>query len=160
MVARFSLSILGSAAMIVGAFLTWFRIDAPAGAVGVPESTGIDLSWSIFYSTADPFGASFYSSAGVVAIALGVVALLGLAFRSGWLTRIAGALGIVAVVLFAITLFRVPGQDFGLGEIGVGAWLAAGGGLVALIGGFFGTRSAMAPAMPGAPPPPPAPPPA
>jgi hypothetical protein len=143
MPARIIFTIIGGAAMIVSAFLSWFRFEAPAGATDVPRTAGVNLDWSLFYSTADPFGANFYTSAGLVAIILGVLALLGLAFATGWLTRLAGALGIVAVVLFAITLYRVPEQEFDLTDIGVGAWVLALGSLVALIGGFLGSRRAV-----------------
>jgi hypothetical protein len=134
-IARIALTVLGAAAMILGAVLAWFPADQ--GGVG---TEGTAMSWSIFYSTEDPFGADFFASAGFVAIILGVLALLGLIPRSGWLTRIAGALGILAIVLYAISLYRVE-DGLGIGEIGVGAWLVAAGGLVALIGGFMGTRT-------------------
>ncbi|HJV04403.1 MAG TPA: hypothetical protein VJ868_03995, partial [Actinomycetota bacterium] len=92
-------------------------------------------------------------SVGFVTIILGLLALLGMAFRTGWLTRIAGALGIVVFVLYAITLYRVPG-DAGFGEIGIGAWLVLIGGILALIGGFLGTRTVVQ--QPATAPPPPA----
>lgn len=141
MVARIIFTIIGGTAMVVSAFVSWLRFELPEGAPDVVVRTsGINLDWSIFYSTADPFGAKFYASAGLVAIVLGLLALLGLAFGTGWLTRLAGALGIVAVVLFAITLFRVPNESFTLADIGLGGWVLALGGLIALIGGFLGTR--------------------
>jgi hypothetical protein len=83
---------------------------------------------------------TFVRTVGFVAIALGLLAVVGLAFRSGWLTRIAGALGIVQFVLFAITVSRAPGLTFP-GSVGVGAWLALAGGVIALAGGFLGTRT-------------------
>jgi hypothetical protein len=136
---RIILTLLGAAAMILGAFLGWFRFELPPGAEA-PGTTGIDASWSLFYSTEDPFtDTNFLMSAGFVAIILGLLALLGLAFRTGWLTRLAGALAIVAIVAYAITLYRVEG-DLGVADIGLGAWLVAAGGLIALIGGFFGSR--------------------
>jgi hypothetical protein len=135
--ARMVLTVLGAAGMIVGAFLAWFPADqAPPGA-----TDGTSMNWSIFYSTDDPFGAGFFTSAGFVTIILGILALLGMAFRTGWLTRLAGALGIVAIVLYAISLYRVEGANFGVGEIGIGAWLVLIGGILALIGGFLGTRT-------------------
>jgi hypothetical protein len=137
---RIILTLLGAAAMILGAFLDWFRFDAPAGAEGV-DTLGTNTDWSIFYSTEDPFtDVNFFMSAGLVAIVLGLLALLGLAFRTGWLTRLAGALAIIAIVLYAITLYRVPDGDFTVADIGLGAWLVLAGGLIALIGGFLGSR--------------------
>ena len=144
MPARIVFTIIGGAAMIVSAFLSWFRFDIPEGAPDVVVRTsGINLKWSIFYSTADPFGANFFTSAGSVAILLGILAILGLAFATGWLTRLAGALGIVAVVLYAITLYRVPEEAFDLTDIGIGGWVLLLGSIVALIGGFLGARRAV-----------------
>jgi hypothetical protein len=137
MVARMVLTVIGGAAMIIGAFLSWIQAPAPPGT----STAGTSMSTSIFYSTEDPFGASFFASAGFVAIVLGVVALLGLAFRTGFLTRVAGALGILAIVLYGVTLYRVPDAGLGLGDIGLGAWVVLVGGLLALIGGFMGTRT-------------------
>ncbi len=75
------------------------------------------------------------TSIGSVAIALGLVAVVGLAIRSGWLTRLAGALGVVAFALFAIEVYRSASS---LRSIEVGAWVALAGGVIALVGGFFG----------------------
>ncbi len=77
------------------------------------------------------------ASAGLVLIVLGVVALVGLVPPTGWLTRLAGALGIIAFALFLITLYRVQEVDL---DIGVGMWLVLVGGLLAVVGGFFGPR--------------------
>jgi hypothetical protein len=136
---RLVLSVLGAAGMIIGAFLPWFRFgegEAPPG-IGL---TGIEVSNSIFYSTDDPFGASFVESAGLAAIILGVLALLGMAFRSGWLTSVAGVLGIIAFALVLISLYRVPDAGFDVSNVGIGLWVVLAAGVVALIGGFFGTR--------------------
>jgi hypothetical protein len=137
MAARVIFTLLGAAGMIVGAFLPWFREVAPPG-IGLD---GVEVSFSVFYSTDDPFGASFIESAGLVAIVLGVLALLGLVFRTGWLTTLAGVLGIVAVALVVITLYRVEGQDFDIFNTGGGLQLVLAGGILCVIGGFFGARS-------------------
>jgi hypothetical protein len=136
---RLLLSVLGAAGMIIGSFLAWLRF----GEGMVPPNiglTGLDISNSVFYSTDDPFGASFVESAGLAAIILGVLALLGMAFRSGWLTSVAGVLGIIAFALVLITLYRVPDAGFDVSNVGIGLWVVLAGGVVALIGGFFGTR--------------------
>jgi hypothetical protein len=67
-------------------------------------------------------------------IALGLVALIGLAMHSGWLTRLAGVLGIVGVVLVGIGVYRVAGGQ----TTDVGVWICLAGSVLALIGGFFG----------------------
>jgi hypothetical protein len=136
---RILLSALGGAAMIFGGFLNWFRFgeqEVPPG-VGL---TGIDLSNSVFYSTDDPFGASFVESAGLVVIVLGVLAVLGMAFRTGWLTTLAGVLGIIAFALVLITLYRVPDAGFDVSNVGIGLWIVLAGGVIAVFGGFFGAR--------------------
>jgi hypothetical protein len=140
MAARVIFTLLGAAGLIVGAFAPWFRF----GAGEVPPGIGLDgveVSYTVFYSTDDPFGASFIESAGLVAIVLGVLALLGQVFRTGWLTTLAGVLGIVAVALVVITLYRVEGQDFGISNVGIGLWLVLAGGILSVIGGFFGARA-------------------
>jgi hypothetical protein len=139
MAARMLLTLLGAAGMILGAFLNWFRFgeqEVPPG-VGL---TGVDISNSVFYSTDDPFGASLVSSAGLVVIVLGVLALLGLVFRTGWLTTLAGVLGIVAFALVVITLYRVEEGGFGIGNVGLGLWITLAGAVLAVIGAFFGSR--------------------
>ncbi|HKX24977.1 MAG TPA: hypothetical protein VJP08_01545, partial [Actinomycetota bacterium] len=95
MAARLIFTLLGAAGMIVGAFLPWFSFDATEAPPGIGLD-GIESKYSVFYSTDNPFGASFFESAGLIAIVLGVLALLGLVFRTGWLTTLAGVLGIVA----------------------------------------------------------------
>jgi hypothetical protein len=127
-VPRLLLTLAGAAAMIVGAFGTWSAILAGT------QLTNRTLIQTTFTTT------TFLRSVGAIAIALGLGAVIGLAFRSGWLTRLAGALGIVAFVLFAIKLFRVPGP-FPTGAIGWGAWMFLAGSVVALIGGFLTTRT-------------------
>lgn len=140
MAARMIFTLLGAAGLIVGAFLAWFSFDAG----DVPPGTGlegVETKYSVFYSTDNPFGASFIESAGLIAIVIGVLALLGLVFRTGWLTTLAGVLGIVAFALVLVTLYRVEGQDFGIQTVGLGLWLVLAGGVLCVIGGFFGARS-------------------
>jgi hypothetical protein len=142
--ARMLLTVLGAAGMIVGAFLKW---------LSQADQLGTDIEVQVLWSFNIEGQAGFVSSVGFVTIILGLLALVGMAFRTGWLTRIAGALGIVVFVLYAITLYRVPG-DAGFGEIGIGAWLVLIGGILALIGGFLGTRTVVQ--QPATAPPPPA----
>jgi hypothetical protein len=136
---RIVLSVLGAAGMIIGAFLPWFAFE-PTQVPPTAGMAGTEIANSVYYSTADPFGATFVESAGLIAIVLGVLALLGMAFRTGWLTSVAGVLGIVAFALVLITLYRVPDAGFDLSNIGIGLWIVLAAGVVALIGGFFGTR--------------------
>ena len=73
---------------------------------------------------------------GFASIVVGLVAIVGLATGTGWLTRLAGAVAVVGFILFAIEIYRSSADD----TIGVGAWLALAGGIVTLIAGFFGPR--------------------
>ena len=120
---RVVLTLVGAAGLIVGAFLTW--IDGIRG-----TDLSIDALWrTTFHSTGQ-----FVQTIGFASIVVGLVAIVGLAFASGWLTRLAGAVGIVGFVLFAIQVFR----DSGSHTWGAGGWLALAGSIVVLIGGFLG----------------------
>jgi len=125
--ARVVLTLAGAAAMIVGPFLDWVEGREAT-------SIGIQALWRSDFSDRG----SFVQTLGFVFIVLGLLAIVGLAARTGWLTRIAGVLGIVAFVLFAIQVFRGSGDL----SIEVGAWVALGGSVVALIAGFLGARTA------------------
>jgi hypothetical protein len=133
-VGRVLLSAAGAAGLIVGSFLNFLA--------GI---NGTDMDDRAFYTTNFLTTGTFVRTVGFVMIVLGLVALLGLAPRSGWLTRIAGALGIIAFVLVAIQAYRAPGGQ----ALQTGAWVCLAGGIVALIGGFLGTRRTVVPAAGG-----------
>jgi hypothetical protein len=134
MAARLILTLLGAAGMIYGAFLSWLRVPGVDA-----DAPGTEVEWNVFFSpNAEP--SSFWTSAGFVIIVLGVLAVIGLAFRTGWLTSLSGAVAVAAMILLAITFYRVAEVDLGIQNFGLGAWLIVGGGLLALIGGFFGAR--------------------
>jgi len=135
LLARVLLTLLGAAGMIIGGFMNWTH-----------GMNGVDLSYRAFYQTRFVNDTNFVTTVGFVMIVLGLVALVGLAPRSGWLTRLAGALGIVGFVLFVIQLTRAHASM--PGSIDLGAWIALAGAVVALIGGFFGTRTVVV-AAPG-----------
>ena len=129
LVVRIVLTLLGAAGMIVGAFLKWIH--------GI---TGVQLDARALWRTEFLNTSTFVRTVGFVVIVLGLLAIVGLVPRGGWLTRLAGVLGIVAFVLFTITLYRTPGRQFPDPGAWVGAWTALAGSIVALIAGFFGTR--------------------
>lgn len=124
---RILFTVLGAAAMIVGSFFEW---------VGGEPAT--QLSYRVFFQPDPDASTVFITSAGAVIIAIAILALLGLA--ANWLTRLAGALGIAAFVLFAISVYRAETTSAFLESIEIGAWLTLAGSVVALIGGFIGTR--------------------
>jgi len=122
-------TLLGAAALIVSAFLEWIRPDGVDGAA---------LSYRVYFDADFGTQAAFARSAGAVAIGIGLIAIIGMATRSGWLTRLAGALGIIAFALLSITLYRI---DADLpSSLGVGTWVLLGGGLLTMFGGLFATR--------------------
>jgi len=128
-IVRMVLTILGAAGMIIGSFMQWV-LNSGNGSLA-----GTDLPLRSFYRPVFASGSSFVKSPGAVMILLGLLALLGMAGRGGWLTRIAGALGIITVVLVTIEMNRA-----GLAlpnDIGPGMWVALAGSVVALVGGFF-----------------------
>jgi hypothetical protein len=146
---RVALTLIGAAGMIGGSFLVWLRRQS---------LTGVDLNYRIYYRLYFAKNGAlriaphsrFLTSAAMVTIALGVAALIGLAFRRGWLTSLAGLAAIGAIVLFALTLKRadvVPHLRLRK-NLGVGAVVVAGGGVLAFIGGLVGRRRrAPSPAM-------------
>src|SRR6266540_1889610 len=79
---------------------------------------------------------AFLMSAGAVMILLALIALVGLADREGWLSRIAGALGIVAFVLILLSMGRGVGMDLPE-DIGEGLVWSVAGSAIVLIGGFL-----------------------
>jgi hypothetical protein len=129
---RMVLTIIGAGGMIFSSFLVWV-MNTPSGSI-----VGTDLTVRSYYRPNFFSAAQFITSAGAVMILLGLLALLGMAGWGGWLTRIGGALGIIAFVLIVIEMNRA-----GLSlpnDIGVGLWLALGASLVALVGGFFSVK--------------------
>jgi hypothetical protein len=127
---RVILTLAGAAGLIVGGFLQWIQ-----------DIKGVDLDIRAFWQTNfNSQTSTFVETAGFAMIVVGLLAIIGLAPRSGWLTRFAGALGIAGFVLFLIEVYRA---DQTVADVQAGAWLALAGGVVALIGGFFGTRPAV-----------------
>lgn len=135
-VLRIVLVALGAAGLFVGAFLEW-----------VNGINGIDLSNRVFFTTDVRTTAQFVASAGLVAIAIGLVAMLGLTLISGWVVRLAGIAGIIAFVLSVISMARA--QGFSLPEdIGIGLWVLLAGSVVTLVSGFVpATRLVERPAV-------------
>lgn len=129
---RLLLTFVGAGALVVGAFLHW-----------VVFRTGDKLTIKGLVQTDFGGSADIVKTAGGLSILIALVALIGLVDRTGWLTRLAGAAAVVAFVMFAIEVYRFYGNDLGTaaGHLRTGAWLLLGGGLVLLLGGFFGAAT-------------------
>lgn len=126
MLGRVILTLFGAALLIVGAMLDW-----------VNGIAGTSMSWEAFYRTTLSGGSRFITSAGAIVIGVAILGLIGLATRGGWLIRLAGALGIVAFVLFLIQAIRADVVN-AVDDLQVGMWLILAGGVVTVIGGFLG----------------------
>jgi uncharacterized membrane protein YidH (DUF202 family) len=123
---RVVLTLIGAALLIVGAMLDW-----------VNGIAGTSMSWEAYYRTNLSGGSEFITSAGAIVIGIAILGLIGLATRGGWLIRLAGALGIVAFALFLIEAIRADVVN-AVDDLQVGMWLVLAGGIVTVIGGFFG----------------------
>jgi hypothetical protein len=128
--ARIALTLVGAAGLIVGAFMDWTR-----------SIQGTKLDVQAFWTTNFQSTETFVRSAGFAMIVVGLVAVVGLAMATGWLTRLAGAVAVIGFVLFAIEVYRSSADDM----IEVGAWLVLAGGIVTLIAGFVGPRPMITP---------------
>jgi hypothetical protein len=126
MLGRVILTLFGAALLIVGAMLDW-----------VNGIVGTSMSWEAYYLTTLSGGSRFITSAGAIVIGVAILGLIGLATRGGWLIRLAGALGIVAFVLFLIQAIRADVVN-AVDDLQVGMWLILAGGVVTVIGGFLG----------------------
>jgi hypothetical protein len=126
MLGRLILTLVGAALLIAGAMLDW-----------VNGIVGTSMSWEAFYRTTLSGGSRFITSAGAIVIGVAILGLIGLATRGGWLIRLAGALGIVAFVLFLIQAIRADVVN-AVDDLQVGMWLILAGGIVTVIGGFLG----------------------
>jgi hypothetical protein len=125
MAVRGVLTLLGAGGLIVGAFLDW--INGIAG-----TQLAVKALWSTNFATTN----AFFQTAGFVMIVIGALSIVSLAAATGWLTRLIGALGIVAFIMFAIEVYRATGDQV----IQAGAWVGLGGAVVVLIAGFSGVR--------------------
>jgi len=122
---RLILTLLGAAGLIVGAFLNWSRNTAAT------DLTNRSLFQNDFTTRTD-----IVKTVGGIAILIGVLAVIGLIDRTGWLSRLAGALGIVLFVLFTVEVYRSADHS-----LQAGAWLALAGGVLLIIGGMLTPRT-------------------
>ncbi|MEO8424911.1 MAG: sugar:proton symporter [Actinomycetota bacterium] len=122
---RVFLTLLGTAGMIVGAFFKW-----------ISEIEGTKLDIRAFWTTTLRSTGTFVQTAGFVMIVLGLVAVIGAAIGSGWLTRLAGAVAIVGLILFGIEVYRSAAHE----SVQPGVWIVLAGAVVTLVGGFFGSQ--------------------
>ena len=132
---RILITLAGAAGMIVSLFMNWVR-----------STLATDLSVRALLQTSQVRNPTFVESIGFVMLVLGLLAIVGLAPRTGSLTSLAGALGIVVFVLLLVQMYRAPG-NLTVSDLDPGAWVGLAGSVVALIGGFFGARTVVVTTM-------------
>jgi len=115
---------LGALGLILGAFQPWTR-----------NLDGTDLPWGGLSQDTINAPDNAMRTLGAAAIALGLLAVLGLADVTGKLTRTAGSAGIVGLVLFIIQVERSP-----IHSIQDGVWLAMAGSVVCVVAGLKAER--------------------
>lgn len=115
---------LGALGLILGAFQPWTR-----------NLDGTDLPWGGLSQDTVNAPDNAMRTLGAAAIALGLLAVLGLADVTGKLTRTAGSAGIVGLVLFIIQVERSP-----IHSIQDGVWLAMAGSVVCVVAGLKAER--------------------
>lgn len=128
-VLRIVLTLLGALLMVLGAFSEWY-----------PGVDGTDLTYegyveSVFEADTPPPPDnvdSIFVSVGLVPVVFALFVVLGLASRTGLLTRLAAGFALLLMVVFA---FTVANAGFSLGS---GIIVVILGSILALIGGVCG----------------------
>ena len=123
--ARMVVAALGISGMILGSFMDW-----TGGRIGVEHPI------ESYVRTGTTGDASFFASAGIVTIGLGIIGLIGIAMLGGWLLRLAGVAGIATFVLMLVTMGRVDGASIPE-DVQIGLWLVLAGSIFTLIAGFI-----------------------
>lgn len=126
---RLLLTALGAAGLIGAAFLQWTR-----------DTKGIDLGWRAVYQTTFVSTTDSLLTVGGGAVVLGLVAVLGLVERSGWLTRVAGALGVIGTVLVIVEVERSSDHS-----LQWGVWSALAGSVLCIAAGLAAVRETSPP---------------
>jgi hypothetical protein len=137
---RAALTYSGAAGLAIGPFLVWLR---PL------HFSGFQLNARIFYRfylatrthvPGHERGSRPLASAGLVFLILAGLAFGGLAVRRGWLTSLAGALGVVAIGGYLVTVSGANVRHtIGIGQaMGPGVVVALVGAILAVAAGSFG----------------------
>jgi hypothetical protein len=123
-IGRVVATLIGGGALVVGALLDWTR-----------DTVGTNLTDRSLYRVEFGSQSDIAATVGGIAIVLGLLAVLGLIDRSGWLTRVAGTLGVILFALFAIEIYRSSYHD-----MQAGVWAVLGGAVILIFAGLIGLR--------------------
>jgi hypothetical protein len=129
--ARLVFTLIGAAALVVGAFLDW------TGSLAGTKLTMRSLVQNDFSTTGNVL-----RSVGAISVLIAAVAVLSLLDPLGWLTRLAGLAAVVLFVMFGIQVYAHNGQNWTatFHALQAGAWLQAAGGLLLLLTGMIRYR--------------------
>ena len=129
--ARLLFTVLGIAALLIGAVLNW------EGKLAGNKLTLRSLIQDDFTTRSDVL-----RTVGAASALIAIVALLGLLDRTGWLTRLAGFAAVVLFAMFAVQVFRHNGENFGTAyhALRPGAWCQLAAGVLLLLGGLIRYR--------------------
>jgi hypothetical protein len=120
-VVRVVLTLAGAAALVIAVFQVW--INSANG-----DALAFDAYWKMNPAT----DVNFWRAAALVPLGCAVLGVIGLMSLSGWISRLAGAIAIIAFGLIVVELARA---DATLPDaIGSGLWWMLGGGVVMVIG--------------------------
>jgi hypothetical protein len=128
-VVRLVLTLGGAALLVIAMFQTWIH--------GVNGDT---LAFNAYWRMNPATDVNFWRSAALVPLGCAIVGIIGLMTLGGWITRLAGAIAIVAFTLVVVELARASAIH--LDDIGAGLWLMLGGGLIVLIGSLTAPAAA------------------
>lgn len=143
---RAALTYAGATGLAIGPFLVWLR---------PPHFSGFQLNAQIFYRfylatrghvAGHQRGSRPLASAGLVFLILAALGFGGLWVRRGWLTSVAGALGVVAIGGYLVTVTGASVRHpIGLVQaMGPGVVIALIGAVLAVAAGSFGPLPAKA----------------
>jgi hypothetical protein len=129
--ARAVFTVLGIAALFLGAALNW-----EAGLAGNKLSLR-SLIQNDFTTRNDVL-----RTLAAACVVIAAVALLSLVDPTAWLTRLAGLAAVVVFAMFAVQVFRHHGENFSTSyqALRPGAWSELGAGVLLLLGGLIRYR--------------------
>jgi hypothetical protein len=131
------LVMLCGVAIGAGAFLTWIdaRGSRPASGIKHTAITGL-FHWSYQYSS------SFLRSFGMVLVVAGALILIGGLVASRFMAALFAVIALaVAALWVGLNASHYNSTNLPYSDLRIGAWLALGGSLIALISAFFVRRS-------------------
>jgi hypothetical protein len=120
--------VAGGALIGLSGFLPWASGNGRT-------ASAFDLSGKWLWEFGASLRADALKSIGIGLVVLAVVVVIGGVAPNRWLAVVGGALAVTAALLYVITVLR--GAEDGFSRLGLGVWMAVGGGVVAVVGGLL-----------------------